>query len=217
MFKFYLNIKDNEGITLIEIVVVISIMMLFSIILISDFPKMQKQFALSRATYKLAQDLRKTEDLSLSGVQTYDKNKTEIVVRGYGVYISNTPTSEYIIYADVPLDPTYPNSPSDQKYSGGTPYVYCNTIDQTSRPRKEDCVIEKIDISNVSNGGHPSLEISKIDNIISTSTSINFSPPDPTIKINNLSPSKSEVGINLSNGLSNRRVSVNTSGLIDVQ
>ena len=66
--------KFERGITLVEVVVVIFIVALFTIILISDFPKMLRQLALSRVSYNFAQDLRKAQDLGLSGIALKDKN-----------------------------------------------------------------------------------------------------------------------------------------------
>ena len=64
--------SKERGITLIEVIVVMVIVTMFSMILIADFPKILRQFAISRASYKLSQDIRRTEDLGLSGVQIGD-------------------------------------------------------------------------------------------------------------------------------------------------
>jgi type II secretory pathway pseudopilin PulG len=95
--KFFPGIKNyNKGITLVEVIVVVFIVALFSTILISDFPKIRRQFALSRATYKLTQDFRKALDMGLSG--EFKTNAT-----GYGVFIDLTEgeNTKYIIYADI--------------------------------------------------------------------------------------------------------------------
>ena len=194
----------SRGITLIELIIVIFIIAYFSIILISDFPKMLRQFALSRVTYKLAQDLRKSEDLGLSGVPINDQNNNPIAIKGYGIYINLAEsTTKYIIYADVD---------GNQKYSGDFSTHLCS--DQINP--KSDCPIEKIiDISNE----NPSLSIKEpITNISEDLTSINFSPPNPTVRIDNINPSSSSVGITIGNtdGLE-RTIQVNTSGLISVQ
>jgi type II secretory pathway pseudopilin PulG len=93
---------NSAGITLVEIIVVIFIIALFSAIVIADFPTIQKHFALSRASYQLAQDLRKIQDLGLSGVQTKDMIGNTISVQGYGIYINTSQSREqYVMYADV--------------------------------------------------------------------------------------------------------------------
>jgi type II secretory pathway pseudopilin PulG len=216
--KFFPNMKNYEkGISLIEIVVVIFIIILFSTILISDFPKIKTQFSLSQGAYKLAQDLRKAQDLGLSGVRLNDANRQPIAVKGYGVYIdiSSPPAEQYAIYADVPDA----DGNSDQKYSGGSSYPLCEKVDQgypITNPRITDCVIEVIDLRKE----NPSLYIKSISGINGTNTSINFSPPDPITKIDNLSSGQSAIGIILgltSDSSAKRTVQVNTSGLINVQ
>jgi len=211
--NFEYKIKKYErGITLIELVVVIFIITLFSSILIADFPRIQRGFALSRATYQFAQDLRKTQDLGLSGVQTTDSQGDSIAVKGYGVYIDLTQSvAQYLIYADMDGDGKYT---SNLIYSNN----YCNS---KIYPRS-DCIISLIDISNANLGGNPNLYIKVFKNITMRNTSINFSPPNPDININNRCIScsdNSEVGIVfglLNDNSSERTVCINTSGLISI-
>lgn len=201
MFKVSSFKFQEKGITLVEIVVAIFIIALFSIMAVSDFPRIQKQFALSRATYKLAQDLRKTEDLGLSGIGLKDKQGNSIAAQGYGIYINlgpNGSTTQYIIYADINNSKTYDASQS---------------CDSSGRTTTSDCAIETIDLSQQ----NPSLSISDIDNIGTNFTSINFMPPGPTVNIDNISSGYSKIEITLGNGLTTRKVSVNTSGLINVE
>ena len=201
-----LKISNFRGITLIEVVVVIFIISLFSMILISDFPKIQRQFALSRVAYKLAQDLRKTQDLALSGVIIKDQNGSSIAIKGYGIYVNlMQSTTQYLIYADV--------TPGDRKYIGNFSTSLCSqSVAQTS-----DCPIEIIDVSKENSD----LYIKDIKNVIGNNGyGVNFSPPNPKIDINTLSLGKSEIGIVLglrSDSSAIRTVWTNTSGLINVQ
>ena len=203
-------INIEKGITIVEIAVVIFIVALLSVILISDFPKIQRQMALSRVTYKLAQDLRKTQDFGLSGVQVNDAAGNPVKAKGYGIYIDLiSSTKKYVMYADV----ADISGNSDQKYSNGSSYPLCSG--QTNPT--SDCAVEVIDISQQ----NPNLYIKQIsiNGSTSNSTSINFSPPNPTVNIENLSSGNS-VGIIL--GLSAdssaiRTVWVNKAGLINVQ
>jgi len=175
MFKFLKigkieKLKNSQqGITLIELIVVIFLIVIFSMIIISDFPKIMRQHALSRATHKLAQDLRKTADLGLSGViipallTTKCSQHTSletcsligcnwsgnscfdaIKAKGYGVYVDLTQsTKQYVIYADV----ADVNNNSDQKYSGENAYYFWSNVDkQEAGKRIIECVIEVIDI-----------------------------------------------------------------------
>ena len=214
--KFSTILKKREsGITLIEIIVVIFITMMFSLILISDFPKIQKQYALSSATYKLSQDFRKTEDLGLSGIKLNDVNGKQIFVKGYGIYISSN-SKQYKIYADIA---TLDNPKGNQKFDDTN--VACDKYDINND--QGDCIMETIDLA----GRNPSLKIMSIDTIENNNShtnfnyiSINFMPPNPIINIDD-ETSNVYSGIKIILGLvdntSTRTVLVNTAGLINVQ
>lgn len=204
--------KLERGITLIEIIFVIFMIALFSVVLVADFPRIQRQLALSRSTYKMAQNLRKTQDLGLSGVKIVDIFGQDIAVRGYGIFFDliNSP-DEYIIYADI-YDPETPEN--NYKFSGSGPYELNFCVDK-NRPRS-DCVMDIINIKEENRN----LVIKDIINISGQSTSINFRPPDPTVDIDNLAPGESEVGIEFGLGENNaaaKRVWINTSGLIKIE
>lgn len=99
----------ERGITLVEIVVVIFLISMLLMVLFSNFPKIQRQFALSRAVHKFTQDARKAEDLALSGSAIVEGAK------GYGIYIqlNNNVATEYIIYADKDGNLQYEESEDD--------------------------------------------------------------------------------------------------------
>lgn len=190
----------EKGITLVEIIIAILIVTLFSSILISDFPRILKQFALSRATYKLAQDFRKTQDLGLSGVQIKDNQGELIDAKGYGIYFNLNNDTEYIIYADRADDP-------DHKYNNVG--QFCSDNDQ----KNIDCILERINIS----ASNSDLIIKNIEYIDANYTSVNFVPPNPTIDIDNISLGSSEIGVVLglkSDPSFERTVWINKSGLI---
>ena len=202
---------QERGITLVEVIVTMVIIIMFSMILIADFPKILRQFAISRASYKLSQDIRKTEDLGLSGVQIGDG---QVQAKGYGVYVSNASPDEYIIYAD----------------RGDTPdYQYNDTgYDCTNLPEpdlKLDCIVELIDISKQESD----IYIERIDftdlagiPASTNSASVNFAPPNPNITI--INPELGAAGKNIDITLGSnsdpaitRTVSVNKAGLVEVK
>ena len=218
--KLFKNFKNCEkGITLIELIAVIFIIGLFSAIVIADFPTIQKHFALSRASYQLAQDLRKIQDLGLSGVQINDMAGNPITsVQGYGIYIdAASAPQQYVIYADINDN----NPADDQVYSGLLSFPLCS---QKVNPTT-DCVLDVVNIAD----SDPDIYIKDLNDItgfpVASSTSINFSPPNPTINIDNLCttcpyPANTKVGIVLglhSDNSAERTVWINTSGLISVQ
>ena len=194
----------RSGVTLVEIIVVVFVIGLFTMILVSDFPQIQKRYALFNTAYRLSQDMRVAQDLGLSGITIYDVNKVAIAAKGYGIYINLSQSNkQYVIYADVD---------GSQEYNGGANYPLCGSL---SGPQT-DCVINMIDLSKTS----PYLYIKGLNNISGAYTSVNFSPPGPIIKIGNLNSGQSSIGIEL--GLTSdvsllRRILVNTSGLIETQ
>ena len=158
MFNVGRSIKE-KGITLVEIIVVIFMIVMFSLIIIADFPTIQRRFALSRSAYKLAQDLRRAEDLGLSGVPLNDVSAppSPILLKGYGLYadVSSHSAKEYIIYADVTEAPDINGvSDSDQKYSGDLMYPLCNQVNQkaSGTTLQTDCVLEIMDLSKENSG-----------------------------------------------------------------
>lgn len=190
--------NSEKGITLIEIMVTIAIITLFSMILIADYPKIKRQFALSRAVYKFAQDLRKTQDMGLSGVQIKDENQVVVEAEGYGIYIninlssSDGNNKQYKIYADIN---------GNGKYNS-----------------EGDYVIKTVDFGETEKG----VIIQEIINTKNNapSVSINFSPPNPDIEIWQLESNRNNVEIVFalsSDPTNKRKVSVNTSGLIEVK
>jgi len=200
VFKSVSNLE--KGITLAEIVVVIFIIGLLLMILVSGFPEMQRQFSLSRATYKFAQDLRRVQDLALSGYVAISN------VKGYGVYTDLSQPKQYIIYAD--------RGDGDQKYN----VFNTNTCDKETNIQN-DCIVEKIDLSKDA----PGVVIDSLYNVSSNSVSINFSPPNPTVSISDLAIGQDlqqydRAGIKLmleADPASQRTIYIWMSGLIQAQ
>ena len=217
-FKFQIS-NSQRGTTLVELLVVICIIAIFVTILVSNFPEIMRQLALSRATYKMAQDLRRTEDLALSGINQKDMNGKLISVKGYGIYIPaatlTSSVTKYAIYAYVDA----------QDYNGGESFPLCEEQDSPT----SDCVIEVIDVSNQ----NVNLIISSITDLapggagdMASSVNISFIPPNPTTNIKSSSCASGGKGIcssgvgivlGLKNGTTTRAVLVKTSGLISVE
>lgn len=193
--KLFNRVKNLErGITIVEIIVTIFIITLFSVIIISDFPKIRQQFSLSTAAHKLAQDLRRAQDMSLSGAQILDAGGNLLAIKGFGVYFNlNTidgNNKEYIIYGDKDGDCLY-------------------DLD-------DDYIIDVIDM----NIETKEIIIKGLYNVMEDNVSINFSPPNPTTSISNLEPGMNRIKIVLAlepNTTVTREVYVYTSGLIEVK
>jgi len=196
----------EKGITLIELIVVIFVITAFSLITINNFPKIKRQFAISRATHRLAQNLRKTEDLGLSGVQVSGVSDA----RGYGFYINPTDATQYLIYADI-ADAT---ETADHQYTGN--YEECGS------EVVGDCIVELISILDE----EPDVYIKGIYNadteaLINTGVSINFAPPNPTVTITtDAGEAINRIEIDLSLNVDQsevRKIFVNSSGLVETE
>lgn len=184
----------ERGITIVEVIVTIFIITMFSGIIMSDFPKVRKRFALSTATHNLAQDLRRAQDMSLSGIQLIDVEGEELPVKGFGLYINLNSivgnNKEYIIYGD---------SNGNQQYDHDIDYN-----------------LYLIDMNDEVKG----VIIEGLYNVLENHVSINFSPPNPKTSISGLEEGMSRIKIVLaleSDNTITREVYVNTSGLIETK
>ena len=88
------------GFTLIELVVVISIIVFMTAIVFFNYRAGQDQLALQRAASKLAQDIRKAQGMAMLSKWCEVCNRVPF---GYGLYLKEG-DKEYLIYADNNLD-----------------------------------------------------------------------------------------------------------------
>src|SRR3989344_808570 len=181
----------KRGFTIIELMIVISIVGALLGIVISNLPQVKLQFALSRVTYTFAQNVRRAQDLALSSVPYKDSSGQEQAVSGYGVFVDLKDDKKYLMYAD--------KQPGNQKYGGS------------------DYIVETIDFSS----DEPGVIIKELRKVNSQNkASINFNPPNPDTAIENLNLGENaiEVVFALASDLAiTRTVSVSTSGLIEIK
>ena len=85
-----------RGFTIIELVVVMSIILILSAILIPSFKQREETLSLQRSAYKLTQDLRRAQELSMS-VKEF---RGSIPKGGYGIYLATSQPESYILFAD---------------------------------------------------------------------------------------------------------------------
>lgn len=86
--------NSSAGFTLIEVLVAIAIMIVLSGILLPNYKLAGDKLALLRAAYRLAQDLRRVQEMATSA-----RALAGTVPPGYGVYLRTGVTS-YLLYAD---------------------------------------------------------------------------------------------------------------------
>ena len=92
--------KKESGFSLLELLVVMFIISLLSAIVLINYRGNQDKYALNQATQKVASDLRRAQNMAISGVDITGN------YYGYGVYIVDDSTS-YFIYGDVNGDSFY--------------------------------------------------------------------------------------------------------------
>lgn len=120
------------GFTMIELLVVISIIGVISSFVVGGYKDSQEKYALSQATQRLVSSIRRAQSMAMGGTGIYR------TYYGYGVrFDPSFSPSSYFIYA---------SKDNDQKYSSGD-----TIIERVQLPKR-------IEISVVSTGGVP-LEI----------------------------------------------------------
>lgn len=97
--------KNNAGFTIVETLVVVGIIMILSVILLPNYKRFHDEFSLLRSAHKLAQDLRRAQEMASSAKEF----QGGVPSGGYGIYVESGETT-YILYAD--------KNPEDQRYSG---------------------------------------------------------------------------------------------------
>lgn len=168
---------EKNGFTLVELLIVIFIITLLSSTSFVYYRRAEKEFALLRSANKLAQDIRRVQEMAMSAKECCGG----IVPPGYGIYLKKG-DENYLLYAD-----TNPAS-GNEKYDGG------------------DIQIEKIYFEK---GVY-------IKDLNPSSVSINFSPPDPKVKIDNVETLTIIIALK-NDPTKTKKVIVNKFGLISVE
>lgn len=96
----------GRGFTLIELMVVMSIILIMSALILASYRSGQSRYSLNLAAQQLVSDLRQAQNMAISG-----KNLA-VTYKGYGVYFQ-TGGSSYILFGDVNGNRTYETPSSD--------------------------------------------------------------------------------------------------------
>jgi len=105
------NIQKNylgqqAGFTLTELLVTMFIIALLSSLVLAGHRSGQKKYALSQATQQLVSDLRRAQNMAMSGVEMAGRS-------GYGIYAGKDDIS-YTIYSDKNGNLSYQGEPPDE-------------------------------------------------------------------------------------------------------
>jgi len=186
-----------NGLTTIELLIVLAAVVILLVVLISDFTRIRSQFVLSRGVHRVVQDIRKAQRLALAAVRRYEPSSGVFqTVPGYGIYInlSGDPgVKAYNIYAD---------RDGNKKYSG-FPEIFQGVYLGDDYP---GLIIKEV------NGPPPPGD----------TLDINFSSKNFVIT---LSPAMDVAGgsefayitLSLENGLDSKTIYIFSSGLIEIE
>ena len=99
------NVTMNKGFTIIELLVVISVIIILTAIVLISYRSGQQQFALQRSANKLAQDIRRTQEMAMSARECTHPTACPaggVPLGGYGIYMEKEASQirNYKIYAD---------------------------------------------------------------------------------------------------------------------
>jgi prepilin-type N-terminal cleavage/methylation domain-containing protein len=86
----------KKAFTLVELLVTISIITILTAIVVFNYRSGGEQLALQRAANQLAEDIRRTMEMALSGKE----RAGSFPQGGYGIYFNTSSASSYIIFAD---------------------------------------------------------------------------------------------------------------------
>ena len=85
----------DKGFSLVELMVVTAIIGLVSVLTLTGYKTSDQRLALERSTHKLAQDLRRVQEMAVSA-----KEFEGDVPEGYGILFDLDDTDQYLIFAD---------------------------------------------------------------------------------------------------------------------
>lgn len=91
---------SSRGFTLMELMVVISIISIMTVIAISNYSAQKRNKEFSFAAGKLVQDIRKAQADSINVL----KHGSDDTSGGYGIHLSTSSPGEYIIFLDLVKD-----------------------------------------------------------------------------------------------------------------
>lgn len=93
------QLNNKKAFTLIELIIVIGIIGILSVITFPGYRSAQQKLALQRSANKLAQDIRRAQEMAMSARKLPGGGAPPD--GGYGTYINKFENDRYYIYADI--------------------------------------------------------------------------------------------------------------------
>ncbi len=146
-----------KGFTLIEVLVILSIITIMTISVFSNYGKNNEVFALERSSQKIAQDIRRAQEMATSGLESASS------ILGYGVYFSTSNPTSYLIYEEV---------------NDASPIMSYETGDITKETINLEngveilSLVDSVSVSNISISFEPPNPLTYIDGDFSDKTAI---------------------------------------------
>lgn len=103
IFPFQFWRKGQKGFSMIELLAVIFIISLISGLIAISYWNSQKQYSVSKAAQRLAVDLRRVQNMALSGA-----TQGAVAPRGYGLYVQSA--GQYLLFYNANADTVYNDS-----------------------------------------------------------------------------------------------------------
>jgi len=185
-----------NGFTLTEILIVLFIISLLTGITFANYRQGGKMMALQRSAYKLAQDIRRAQEMAIGARECKECTPVQIPPR-YGIYSPKPTDSTYLLFADVNNDGLY--NPAVDKIIATTSY---------------ESGVNFINASGTNcTGAWPPAGLRRVH--------LTFSPPDPKVELIVGWPPQftdcAEIIMTLSYGSVTTSVRINQAGLIEIQ
>jgi len=98
MLKYFQKKYLEKGFTLIEMLVVLFIISLLSIMILANYQNNKKKYILLQVNQKLISDLRKVQNMAISGTEISGLCSVTSLCYGYGAYLNSN--DSYILFAD---------------------------------------------------------------------------------------------------------------------
>lgn len=179
---------DNKSFTIIEFVVVTTIIALLTGLSLANYNSGSKQLALQRASYKVAQDLRRVQEMSMSS----RKFNNSVPQGGYGVFFWKVELAGY----------DFPHL-----------YMLFADSDANGEIDFETEIVETVNLEE-----HIKFSDFYLDEAKGNGTYFTFIPPDPETRIVKGIYDSTRIILSLEDDITeNKTILLNSAGLINVE